>query len=318
MVRSNDNSLLSVTNLSKSYKGVKAVDNLTFEVKRGEIYGFLGPNGAGKSTTISMISGLINPDKGDIMINGVSLKENPKNARLMLGVCPQNIVIWNDLTCMEQISFIGSMYDLDRKKVKERGLELLNALGLIEKKDKLAKTLSGGMKRRLNIILSLVHNPDLIVLDEPEAGLDPQSKILVRDYIKSLAKQKTVLLTTHNMDEADRVVDRVAIIDQGKLLVADTPEKLKTKFGKGDVLEFKIIGAKKHNIENVKTKLSEISKDFTFTNDTLSIISCDILDNIQNIKNIIEKNGIEIGDIRLRKRTLEDIFIALTGRGLRE
>lgn len=314
----NTDTILSVTNLSKSYKGFKAVDKLNFEVKKGEVFGFLGPNGAGKSTTISMISGLVSADGGDIMINGVSLKKNPKKARVMLGICPQNIVVWNNLTCMEQIEFVGRMYSMDKKEIIRRGIDLLKSLELIDKKDKLAKTLSGGMQRRLNIILALVHNPELVILDEPEAGLDPQSRVLVRDYIKSLAKQKTVLLTTHNMDEADRVSDRVAIIDKGKLLVIDTPEKLKTNLGQGDILEINVVGATNHKIEEVKVELQQISKNLSFDNNILSIVSPDILDRIQNIKGILQKRQIGIEDIRLRKRTLEDVFINLTGRGLRE
>ena len=318
MKNNNVSSILTVTNLTKSYKGVQAVDKLNFDVKRGEIFGFLGPNGAGKSTTISMISGLIEPDDGDIYINGVSLKKEPKTARGLIGICPQNVVVWKDLTCYEQIELVGKMYDMEKKAIKEKGMGLLESMGLIEKKNKLAKTLSGGMQRRLNIILALVHSPELVILDEPEAGLDPQSKILVRDYIKSLAKHKTVLLTTHNMDEADRVADRIAIIDKGKLLVIDTSEQLKNKLGQGDVLEIKTEGATPKRIENMKTDLSAVSESFSFVDDLLNIVAPDILDNIQNIKGILQKNGITVEDIRFRKRTLEDVFITLTGRGLRE
>ncbi len=318
MKNNNISSILTVTNLSKSYKGLQAVDKLNFDVKRGEIFGFLGPNGAGKSTTISMISGLIEPDDGDIFINGVSLKKEPKTARGLIGICPQNVVVWKDLTCYEQIELIGKMYNMEKKAIKEKGLGLLESMGLIEKKNKLAKTLSGGMQRRLNIILALVHDPELVILDEPEAGLDPQSKILVRDYIKSLAKHKTVLLTTHNMDEADRVADRIAIIDKGKLLVIDTSEGLKSKLGQGDVLEIKTEGVTPKKIENMKAELSAVSESFSFVDDFLNIVAPDILDNIQNIKGILQKNEITVEDIRLRKRTLEDVFITLTGRGLRE
>lgn len=314
----NTDTILSVTNLSKSYKGFKAVDKLNFEVKKGEIFGFLGPNGAGKSTTISMISGLISADEGDIMINGISLKKNPKKAKLMLGIGPQNIVIWNNLTCMEQIEFMGKMYSMNTKVIRQRGTDLLKSLELIDKKDKLAKTLSGGMQRRLNIILALVHNPDVVILDEPEAGLDPQSRVLVRDYIKSLAKQKTVILTTHNMDEAERAADRVAIIDKGKLLVIATPDNLKKNLGDGDILEIKLAGAAENKIEKARVELQQISKNVSIDNNTLSIVSPNILDNIQNIKDILQKKQIGIQDIRLRKRTLEDVFITLTGRGLRE
>jgi len=140
--------IMSVSNLTKKYKEIKAVNNLSFDVRKGEIFGFLGPNGAGKTTTINMISGLIKPDMGDIMINGESIRNQNSKAKQMIGLCPQNITVWESLTCIEQLEFMGEMYDVDRKKSRKQGLELLEALELLEKKDKFANTLSGGMLRR--------------------------------------------------------------------------------------------------------------------------------------------------------------------------
>lgn len=318
MVNCSKDIILSVKNLNKSYNGINVVSNLSFDVYKGEIFGFLGPNGAGKTTTISMLCGLLNSDSGDIVINGISIKDNPKKARALIGMCPQNVVMWKDLTCMEQIKFMGSMYDIPVKESGKRGLELLEAMGLIEKKDKRGKTLSGGMQRRLNIILALIHNPELIILDEPEAGLDPQSRVLVRDYIKSLASEKTVILTTHNMDEAERMADRVAIIDKGKLLTVDTPDKLKNGAGAENILEIKTSLSEEAATQKIKNILLTIVHSVKYTQGLFSITDKDVFENISPIINIFSSNNIPIEDVRLRKKTLEDVFISLTGRGLRE
>lgn len=316
MSQGNLENILSIKNLSKSYNGFKVVDNLSFDVYRGEIFGFLGPNGAGKTTTISMLCGLLNADSGDIIINGLPIKDNPKEARALIGMCPQNVVIWKDLTCMEQIEFIGGMYDIPVKEARKRGFELLEAMGLIEKKDKRGKTLSGGMQRRLNIILALIHNPELVILDEPEAGLDPQSRVLVREYIKTLASKKTVILTTHNMDEAERMADRVAIIDRGKLLVVDTPDKLKE--GSEQILEIKTTYTKGEIVEEIIEILKEKMVSTQVSDGLFVIKGKNVLGKLALIIDIFSSKNTIIEDIRLRKKTLEDVFINLTGRGLRE
>lgn len=310
--------ILSINNLSKSYNGNKIVQNLSFDVYKGEIFGFLGPNGAGKTTTINMICGLLKADEGDITINDMAIKENPKIARSLIGMCPQNIVIWKDLTCIEQIEFMGTMYDVPAKEARKRGIELLDAMGLTEKKDKKGKTLSGGMQRRLNIILALIHNPQIVILDEPEAGLDPQSRVLVRDYIKAISSDKTIILTTHNMDEAERMSDRIAIMDRGKLLVVDSPDKLKSNIGEGEVLEIRVSCAREVAVERTLKTLSQKVQKVNFDEGLFSITAKNVFDNISSITSILSSNEMSIEDVRLRKKTLEDVFIHLTGRGLRE
>lgn len=251
--------ILSVEGLSKSYGELRAVDDVSFSVRKGEVFGLLGPNGAGKTTTIKMLCGLLKVDSGQITINGISMSSGYERIKGIIGLCPQDIVIWELLTCLEQLKFAGISYGLTSRAAGNKAESLLHSLGLWDKRNSLAKTLSGGMQRRLNIALALVHDPKLMILDEPQAGLDPQSRLLVRDFIRELTRETTVILTTHDMDEADRLSDRVAIIDHGKVLLVDTPEKLKDQHGAEDV---------------------EITM--------------------------------------VQKRTLEDVFIALTGRGLRE
>lgn len=307
---------LRAEGLSKSYGRFKAVDNLTIEVRRGEIFGFLGPNGAGKTTSISMICGLLEPDAGRVSIEGSLVRAGDMETRTAVGVCPQNIVLWEMLTCLEQLVFIGRMYGVPHRMAKERGQSLLGAMGLAEKRHKLAKTLSGGMLRRLNLAMALVHDPKILVLDEPEAGLDPQSRVMVRDYIKSLAKQKTIILTTHNMDEADRLADRVAIIDRGRLLTVDTPEALKHSLGGSDVLEIEI-GGPGDKACGAKA-VAEVAPDVSLAGETLVIKARGMTDLLPSILNQLSGAGFRPLDLRLRPTTLEDVFIALTGRGLRE
>ncbi|MGE5775770.1 MAG: ABC transporter ATP-binding protein, partial [Chloroflexota bacterium] len=199
--------VLQAQSLTKRYGEVTAVNDLSLEVCEGEVFGLLGPNGAGKTTSINMICGLLKPDAGQVTVRGKVITNGDASIRARVGVCPQNIVLWGQLTCIEQMQFIGEMYGMRGKAARDRGEKLLKELDLVEKKDKLARTLSGGMQRRLNLAMALVHDPEIIVLDEPEAGLDPQSRVLVREYVKSLARQKTIILTTHNMDEADRMAD---------------------------------------------------------------------------------------------------------------
>ncbi|MFC1997930.1 ABC transporter ATP-binding protein [Chloroflexota bacterium] len=309
------NLALVTQNLTKRFNGLTAVDGLSLDVRQGEVFGLLGPNGAGKTTSINMMCGLLAPDAGEVFIGGQPVHGGNVEVRARVGVCPQQAIFWEKLTCIEQLEFIGEMYNVSQKTARKRGDDLLVTLGLSEKHDKLASTLSGGMQRRLNLALALVHDPEILVLDEPEAGLDPQSRVLVREYIRSLAQQKTIILTTHNMDEADRMADRVAIIDQGKLLVLDTPEALKRTVGKGDVLDLEI---KVIPTEQVLTPLQDIIQDITALDHTLTLRAPNIVEKLPAIIESVQNAGGEVGEVHLRANTLEDVFIALTGRRLRQ
>jgi ABC-2 type transport system ATP-binding protein len=310
--------VLSLSGLRKSYGDLVAVKDLSLDIYRGEIFGFLGPNGAGKTTTISMVCGLLKSDAGDIRIDGHSSKENYRDCRKMMGLCPQDIVIWESLTCIEQMEFMARVYDIPRNDSKKRALELLGIFGLAEKKNKLAKTLSGGMKRRLNIALALVHDPQILILDEPQAGLDPQSRVLVREYIKSLNRNKTVILTTHDMDEADRMAERIGIIDHGKLLVLDTSTNLKKQVGEGDILEIKLSDDQENGMTKIKQSLPEALRHLDSQQGILRLVGINIPDALPEILGTVRQQGMRIEDMTIRKKTLEDVFIALTGRRLRE
>lgn len=307
--------MIQINHLRKQFGDLIALDDLSLEIYSGEIFGFLGPNGAGKTTAIRMICGLLKNDGGEILWN-----DQPNALTADIGFCPQENVYWPRLTCLEQLIFMGKMYDMSARHAENRALELISILRLNSQKNVLAEKLSGGMKRRLNIALALIHDPQVLILDEPEAGLDPQSRILVRDLIRSLARKKTVILTTHNMDEAERLSDRVAIIDKGKLLKLDTVENLKRSIGEGDLLEVAVrhLPEKSGDRQLLKKELKTVCMQVTILDTRLQLRSKGILDKIPEITTILKRHQIVIEEIQLRKNTLEDVFIHLTGRGLRE
>ncbi len=307
--------VLQVEGLTKRYGSLVAVSNLSLEVYRGEVFGFLGPNGAGKTTSINMMCGLLKPDAGYVTVDGVPIAGGDADVRARVGVCPQEVVLWERLTCLEQLRFVGEMYGLSGREARGRCDHLLEEMDLTEKRDKQARTLSGGLQRRLNLAMALVHDPDIVVLDEPEAGLDPQSRVKVREYIRSLARSKTVILTTHNMDEADRVCDRVAIIDHGQLLVLDTPQALKRTVGEGDVLEVRVGDG-----EKAQAALAHLAGQvsLSFAHGTLAVRAHRVVGLLPAILEALAGAGLQSAEVRLRENTLEDVFIQLTGRRLRE
>lgn len=311
---------LRVEGLRKRFGDFVAVDGLSLEVRAGEVFGFLGPNGAGKTTSISMLCGLLRADAGRTLVFGKPVTGDDPEVRARVGVCPQNIVIWPRLTCLEQLEFMGEAYSVPRKIAHQRAQALLKAMGLEEKSHQLAKTLSGGMQRRLSIVMALIHEPDIVVLDEPEAGLDPQSRVLVREYINTLAreKKKTVIFTTHNMDEAERVVDRVAIIDHGKLLELDTPAGLKRRVGGGDTLEIAVKAAGVPLPPELQKRLQEALPDAQVGPDFVALRRLGIVEDLAGVLDLVKQQGVSITKVQLRESTLEDVFISLTGRSLRE
>jgi ABC-2 type transport system ATP-binding protein len=312
---------LQVCNLTKRFGALLAVDDLSFNVSRGEIFGFLGPNGAGKTTSINMMVGLLDPTSGNVFIEGQPILERRKCVQRLIGVCPQENILWDKLTCLEQLEFIGVNYGMPRRQARTRSAELLEALGLAAKAKELAGRLSGGMKRRLTLATALIHDPQIVFLDEPEAGLDPQSKVFVREMIRLLARRKTVVLTTHNMDEAERLADRVAVIDRGRLLVVDTPDTLKRQYGGGSMLEIKLDApppAEEPALQAALDCLKPFFADTAAVNGLLTVRGVDLAARLPEVLQIIQAGGLQIERIQMRTSTLEDVFLSLTGKALRE
>lgn len=309
--------IIEVKELSKSYKDKKAVDNISFNVEQGRIYGILGPNGAGKSTTIKMLAGLLSQDSGTIVYEGDSTIEKwSKN----IGLVPQNIAIYDELTAKENISFFVSLYGITGKEKEERIAQTLKFVGLEDVKDKPAKEYSGGMKRRLNIACAIVHAPKLIIMDEPTVGIDPQSRNYILESVKNLNKHGTsVIYTSHYMEEVEAICDRIIILDKGHIILNDEKDNIKKMFldkqtltiiAKDTIADPAALKAVIGAIQGVESVSVEETK-----------CVCVYEQKHRPLDSIIQavyKSGIEISDISTSGRDLETIFLALTGKELRE
>ncbi|MCP4761019.1 MAG: ATP-binding cassette domain-containing protein [archaeon] len=310
--------------LKKVYNGkLVAVDGLSFNVPKGSLVGFLGPNGAGKSTTIKMLSTILPPTMGSASIMGYDLYKDRKKIRELIGVCPQELVFWDKLTARENIHLIARMHKMKRSDYKEKTDELLGRMNLLNRADDLSNTFSGGMKRRLNVLMAVIHDPEVFFFDEPSAGLDPQSRRVVWDFIKDFEKEKkTVILTTHNMEEADDLSDQLLIIDHGKIIAEGSPQELKGKIGVGDIIEFRLIQEElkmRDEIVSFLNNQSDILWSRSLGKERITFSSLDGLRKISGFYEKIESSfKIKMRDLVVRQNTLEDVFINLTGNTLRD
>ena len=311
---------LRVDALVRRYGALTAVDGISLAVEPGEVLALLGPNGAGKTTMIRMIAGLLKPTAGSVEVMGVRGRGLRRQQQRCIGYCPQRLVVWRDLTCTEQLTLTAYMYRLGRAETAARTARLLEIFGLSHKADQLAAHLSGGMQRRLSIALAMVHEPQVLILDEPAAGLDPQSRVLVRQRLRALSRErdKTILFSTHDMEEADRIADRAAIIDHGKLLALDTPERLKRTHGTANLVEISLTGLEPERCEAARAALAEVFPGVRLTEDVINIDTEDGAELIRPIRTILARLSIRPTEVRFRQRSLEDLFIDLTGRKLRE
>ncbi|HET6406099.1 MAG TPA: ABC transporter ATP-binding protein [Candidatus Thermoplasmatota archaeon] len=307
---------LETRGLTRRFGELVAVDALSIRVHPGEIYGFLGPNGAGKTTSIRMMAGLLRPTAGSVHVLGQEVAPSAPDARRLVGLCPQENVVYPELTARENLEYAAALYDVPRAKRRERALTVLRELGLEEKAEARASALSGGMKRRLTMGLAIVHEPPVVVLDEPEAGLDPQTRVQVRSFIQTLRERHTVVLTSHNMDEVERLADRVAIVDQGRLVAEGTPHELKAKLGSGDLLEVTLADERAESV--VAALRPHVAGDVAASGRVVSVRGLDLARQFPTLLATVQDAGAAVVDVRYRGNTLEDVFIALTGRGLRE
>ncbi len=226
---------LVVKDLHKSFNDFKAVNGVSFSINKGEIFGLLGPNGAGKTTTIRMLATVLEPDRGDITIGGHSVRRESEAVRSIIGVCPQDLALYEDLSAIDNMVFFGRMAGLDGKEAHEQAMANLKLMGLEERAKGKVSKFSGGMKRRINLAIALMGHPQLLFLDEPTVGIDPQSRNHIYENIIGLQKKDmTILYTTHYMEEADRLCQRIAIMDAGKIIANDTPYNLKKQLGSPD------------------------------------------------------------------------------------
>ncbi len=308
---------IEVRNLTKKFNGFTAVDNISFKVKKGELFGLLGPNGAGKTTTINMLSTLLNPTSGYARVAGYDILKERDGVRRSIGIVFQEPALDNKLTGRENLEFHAMMYGMNKEERKRRINEVLKLVELSDKADVLVENYSGGMKRRLEIARGLIHKPKVLFLDEPTLGLDAQTRRHIWNYIKKLNKESniTIILTTHYMEEADYLCDRVAIIDYGKIIAMDTPKNLKDRLG-GDVITFEI-GERTDEFMDVIGKLRFV-KSVKKHDGKLTVTVERGEKRIPELISMAQKKGVNVKSVSLHKPSLEDVFLYFTGRTIRE
>jgi ABC-2 type transport system ATP-binding protein len=311
--------ILEVQNLVKKYGEKTAVKGISFTVETGEIFSLLGPNGAGKTTTISMVSTLYTPTSGDASVGGHSVIREPMEVRKLIGVVPQDIALYEDLTARENLAFWGQMYNLSGKALHTRIEEVLVQVGLSERAKDRVKTFSGGMKRRINIAAGLLHRPKLLFMDEPTVGIDPQSRRAILDTVKVLNQEgMTVLYTTHYMEEAQELSDRVGIIDHGELIAMGTQAELTRQVGQSDTLVLHV------GEEQLPDRLAEALRGTPgvqlaeSSNGSVSVITPSAEEILASVVARASEMGIKIHSMDIQEPNLEAVFLHLTGRALRD
>lgn len=316
-------SAIEVENLVKVYPGgVRAVDGISFSIQEQEIFGFLGPNGAGKSTTIKCVVGLLRPTSGTIRVLGVDIRHDPGIVKKNIGYAAQETAIDDRLTGWENFYLQGRFFHLSREEILARGREILELFGLWERRGDLTETYSGGMLKRLDIAIALIHRPRILFLDEPTLGLDVQTRAVIWDYIQKLRTEHgmTIFLTTHYMEEADELSDRVAIIDQGKIVALDRPGALKAAIG-GDLISVRF-STQASGLDGLVSALQALPgvRDVRENQENIHqiVVERDGDRLIPEIVRLAEGYGIEIHSIRLKRPTLDDVYLHYTGREIRE
>lgn len=308
---------IEVKDLRKSFGNLLAVQGVDLVAHQGEILSLLGPNGAGKSTTISMLSGLLSPDAGDAYIVGYSITQEPQAAKKKLGVVPQEIALYPDLSARENLLFWGKMYDLRGSDLKQRVDEVLEIIGLTDRQKDLVGKYSGGMKRRVNIAAALLHNPEVIIMDEPTVGIDPQSRRHILDNIKALNRQgMTVLYTTHYMEEAAELSDHIAIMDQGKIIAYGTNDELIKLIGEQTRIDLTFNTEVAHILPTWKAIEGVSTVDATDGKVTMLVDDSNRV--LPRLIEVAASGGVRILSVDIQEPNLEAVFLHLTGRALRD
>jgi ABC-2 type transport system ATP-binding protein len=311
---------IELNNLTKKFGDFTAVDDLSLQVKEGEIFGFLGPNGAGKSTTIRMLCTLAKPTSGSALIAGYDLMDEPSNVRENIGLVAEKMIMYDTLTAAENLRFFGKLYAIPKQKREERIDELLRLVDMEEWKDTQISKFSTGMKQRINVIRALLPEPKILFMDEPTLGLDPQTTVSIREIIRDINKDGvTIILTTHAMTEAEALSDRIAIIDHGKIAALDSPQNLKNTLANSDTTIFttKIMNLSTDMIEKIRSV--EVVTALAQQDDQNLKISAKGDDALNQIIDAIRLEGGEIFSItNSNESTLEDVFLSVTGKEIRD
>jgi len=308
--------MLQVSAVSKAFGPIRAVEDVSFHVSEGEIYGLLGPNGAGKTTTISMVCGLLRPDAGEIFVQGRLFSDNPQEAKQLMGVTPQDLALYDELTGRENLEFWGRIAGLKAAEARQRAAELLEALSLTDRAGDALKTYSGGMKRRINLGCSLLHRPKLVLLDEPTVGIDPQARARILEFIGGLrAAGAAILYTTHYLEEAEAFCQRIGIMDHGKVLAEGTLSQLQERLGEGLVftLEADFGASSPAQWDGLAARFRVLQQ----SEKQLVVAAVGRRDPADCLKELLAL-PVQLRNVSLKRPSLNDVFLQLTGRQLRE
>jgi ABC-2 type transport system ATP-binding protein len=309
--------VLAVRDLRKRYGELEAVKGVSFEIREGETYGLLGPNGAGKTTTISMVCGLLTRDAGEVTLDGQAIDVGAVAAKAGIGYVPQELAIYPDLTARENLEFFGRLYDLGGARLKARTSEVLELIGLTERAKDRTSTFSGGMQRRLNIGIGLLHQPRLLLLDEPTVGVDPQSRNAILESVAELGRQgMAILYTTHYMEEAERLCTRIGIIDGGEIRAEGTQKELVALIGRRDQIRLTLTGdvvAAARAAGHVRGVASAAAKG-----DEVEVLTADAGRVLPRLLDAVEAAGAHVRGVEIVQPNLEAVFLHLTGRALRD
>ena len=309
--------IINVKKLEKSYKNNKVIKGISFQVNKGEILCILGPNGAGKSTTINILTGALGYEAGDIYYKNKKIEKDDRDFKQKLGIVPQDIALYEDITAEQNLSFFASLYGLKGKELKEKTAEALEFAGLTERAKDKVNTFSGGMKRRLNIACAIAHQPEILIMDEPTVGIDPQSRNYILDSVKNMRKKgMTIIYTTHYMEEVEEISTRIIIMDKGEIIATGTKEELKEEIvnNKKFIIEVDDIGKVNleefYNVEGVNNVMVEAG--------SLEITTLTGVENLDKLISILVNSSVKINNLTCLTASLETVFLNLTGKKLRD
>lgn len=311
--------MLSVNNVRKSFGKTEVVKGVTFSVEKGEAFGLLGPNGAGKSTIISMICGLLPYNEGEITVGGFSVKDHPLEIKRKIGVVPQDIALYPTMSALDNLLFWGKMYGLTGRDVRKRSDEVLDLVGLSDRSKDKIETFSGGMKRRINIGAALMHKPELLIMDEPTVGIDPQSRNHILETVKELNKEgMTIIYTSHYMEEVEFLCKRIGIIDHGEVIAVGTKEDLCNRLSGGTIVKMEVNDFK-HSLIDELTTLSITENVIGHEEEkSFEIFVSSGTQALGEIVTAAVKSDVKVSSIQVQEPNLESVFLQLTGRSLRD